>query len=176
MPSAGYFVAVAVALAVYLAVRLAFSYFAMRGARVVTCPENHRKVGVELEAGRAALGRGLHLSSCTRWPEKRDCGQECLRQIAEAGESCLVRSMLAKWYEGKSCAYCGNPIGEIDWATRKPGLMTPERTMIDWAQVPAERIDEILASHQAVCFACHVANSFVREHPLLVVDRTSRRA
>jgi hypothetical protein len=177
MPSAGFLVAVAVALAVvYLAARLLRSFLAARGARVVTCPENQRKAGVELDAGRAALGRGLRLSSCTRWPEKRDCGQECLRQIAEAGENCLVRTILVKWYEGRNCAYCRNPIGEIDWSARKPGLMTPERVSIDWAQVPAESIDDVLATHQAVCFTCHVTNTFVREHPEMVVDRTSRGA
>ncbi|HWQ55112.1 MAG TPA: hypothetical protein VN442_15600 [Bryobacteraceae bacterium] len=177
MPSAGLLVAAAIALAlVYFAVRMARSYFQVKGPRVVTCPENHQKAGVEVDAGRAALGRDLKLNACTRWPEKQNCGQQCLAQIAEAGEACLVRNILAKWYEGKSCTLCRNPIGEIDWATRKPGLMTPERVTIDWAQVPAERIDETLASHQPVCFTCLVTNTFVRQHPELVVDRTSRNA
>lgn len=177
MPSAGLLVAAAIALAVvYFGLRLARSYFRMKGPRVVTCPENHRKAGVEVDARHAAVRSDLKLNTCTRWPEKQNCGQECLAQIAEAGESCLVRNILAKWYEGKSCTLCRSPIGEIDWATRKPGLMTPERTSIDWAHVPAERIDEVLASHEPVCYACLVTNTFVQRHPELVVDRTSRNA
>ncbi len=182
MPSAGLLAAAAVALViVILAVRLARTYFAMRGTRVVTCPENHHKAGVELDARTAALSGVLHapelrLRSCTRWPEKQDCGRECLRQIAEAGDACLLRGILAGWYEGRSCAMCGRPIGEIDWAARKPGLMTPEGTIIGWAQVDPDRIDETLATHNPVCFTCHVTNTFAREHPELIVDRSSRQA
>ena len=178
----GFLVLAAVALAVaYLAVRAARSYFAMRGTRVVTCPENHQKAGVAVGAGRAVLtglyrAPELRLESCTRWPERQGCGQACLSEVAAAGEGCLVRHILTRWYEGKNCAYCGQPIGEIDWAARKPALMTPARISIEWAQVPAERLDEVLATHQAVCFTCHVTNTFAREHPELIVDRTARHA
>lgn len=182
MSSAGIFAAAVVALVVvFLAVRLARTYFRMRGTRVVTCPENHHKAGVELDARGAALSGVLHapdlrLQSCTRWPERQACGRECLREIAQAGESCLLRAILAGWYQGKSCALCGQAFGEIDWAARKPGLMTPEGTMLRWQQVDPERIDETMATHSPVCFTCHVTGTFVREHPDIVTDRSSRRA
>lgn len=175
MPSAGLFLAAAAAIVVvYVAVRLARSYFRMRGARVVTCPENHEKAEVQLDARHAALGHSDRLSACSRWPERQGCGQECLAEVGQAGDACLIRNILARWYEGKSCACCGAAFGEIDWATRKPGLALPGAEALDWSQVHADRLDEVLATHRPVCFACAVANTFASRHPELIIDRTSR--
>jgi len=60
-------------------------YEQYEGSRVVICPENQRQVAVSIDAMHAAvtgLSRApeLHLSDCTRWPERRKCGQECLSQ------------------------------------------------------------------------------------------------
>lgn len=182
MPSTGVLITAAAALiTLMLAVRLARTYFGMRGMRVVLCPDNRRTAGVELDAGRAALSGILHapelrLRSCSRWPEKQDCGRECLRQVAEAGDACLLRDMVADWYEGKSCAMCGRRIGDIDWSVSKPGLITQQGAILGWAEVDFGRIHEILDTSNPVCFTCHVTNRFVRNHPELVVDRSSRRA
>src|SRR5881394_3546466 len=70
-----------------------------RGDRVVRCPENHRPAGVRLDAWHAASG--LRLNACSRWPEKSGCGQECLAEIAASPEDCLVRTIAARWYQGK---------------------------------------------------------------------------
>ncbi len=52
-------------------------------SRAVICPENKRQVAVSIDALHAAvtgLSRSpdIRLSDCTRWPEHRKCGQECL--------------------------------------------------------------------------------------------------
>src|ERR1044071_6001838 len=93
--------------AVGVAVKLLVAWFRYRGDRVITCPENRQPAGVRLEAGRAARtsligGAEFRLSDCSRWPEKSDCGRECLTQIAESPDGCLVRNILAEWYRGKS--------------------------------------------------------------------------
>jgi len=60
-------------------------YKRYNGTREVTCPENHRQVAVNLDALRAA-GTGLagkpslRIAGCTRWPERANCGQECMPQ------------------------------------------------------------------------------------------------
>jgi len=59
------------------------------GSRAVTCPENQRQVAVHIDAMRAAVTGlsgtpELQLRDCTRWPERRKCGQECLSQALEA--------------------------------------------------------------------------------------------
>ena len=47
----------------------------------------------------------LHLKECSRWPERQDCWQDCLQQIKADPENCLVWTIVARWYEGKSCVF-----------------------------------------------------------------------
>jgi hypothetical protein len=152
------------------------AWLRFRGARVITCPENLRPAGVHVDERHAALAalRGapaLRLSACSRWPERQGCGQQCLAQIEASPEGCLVRNILADWYQGKACACCGMPFGEIRWAVQKPGLITADKTTVEWSQAPAERLPEILETALPVCFACHMANTLVREHPERALDR-----
>ena len=61
-------------------------YRMYREVRVVTCPETRAPAAVRLHAARAAVTNltgytDFRLSSCSRWPELRNCGQECLSQI-----------------------------------------------------------------------------------------------
>lgn len=165
------------ALAVWMAGRLVRVWLKYRGDRVVTCPETRQTVGVALDVKHAAwsgLGHApsLRLETCSRWPERQDCGQECLRQIEESPENCLVRTILTKWYEGRSCAICGKPIGEIHWADHRPGLLSPERRTVEWTQVRPETIPAVLETHEPVCWNCHIVQTFCREHPDMVVDRS----
>jgi len=58
-------------------------YHTYRDGRTVGCPETHAPVSVRFNALRAAWsslsGRPqLRLADCTRWPERADCGQECI--------------------------------------------------------------------------------------------------
>jgi len=158
------------------AVRMARIWFRYHGRMVVACPENQSPAGVSLDALHASLtapGKpaALRLTACSRWPERAGCGQECLAEVAAAPEDCLVRNILAKWYAGKVCASCGQPIGEIQWSVRKPALLSADKVTVDWSQVPAESLGEMLNTALPVCFACHVAQTLVREHPELAVER-----
>lgn len=155
------------------------SYLEFRGASIVRCPETNDFVAVEVNAGRAAVSRvfgqpNLRLSDCSRWPERRNCGQECLEQIESSPADCLVRAILAKWYAGKSCVYCGKLLGEINWLEHKPSLRSPEGQTVEWREVPAEKLPQVLATHLPVCWNCHIAARFRRLHPDLVVDRAPR--
>lgn len=149
-----------------------------RGARVITCPETQRPAAVHLDTRHVAfttLTSGaphLRLSDCTRWPERRNCGQECLRQIEASPEDCLVRTMLTHWYEGKACVFCGKALDHLDWLQHRPALRSPDRVTREWSEVPAETLPDVLATHQPVCWDCHIAESFRREHPDLVTDRS----
>ena len=74
-------------------------YFKFRGTRLVTCPETHEAAVVEVAARsmgmQAILDEPcLRLRECSRWPMRRGCGQDCLRQI-EARPSDL--RMSAAW-------------------------------------------------------------------------------
>ena len=160
--------------------RLAKAWFKYRGARVVTCPENRNPAGVFVDAGHAVAtcfhkAPNLRLSSCSRWPERAGCGQECLAQIAAAPYDCRVRTILGRWYAGKVCAGCGRPIGEIQWGSNEPALLQSGKVSVAWSEVPAEKLLGVLASSAPLCFACHMANTLVREHPDLAIDRSSSR-
>jgi hypothetical protein len=126
-------------------------------------------------AAATALGGGpeLQLSTCSRWPERAGCGQECLAQVAESPEACLVRNILRRWYAGKKCASCGHPFGDIQWTGQEPALLRPGKISVEWNQVSADELHEVLAASLPQCFACHMANTLVREHPELVVDRST---
>ena len=176
MPIQTVVVAIAVVLAAAAGWRVAGAWWKYRGRRVITCPENQSPAGVVVDARHAAataLGKSpdLRLASCSRWPERAGCGQECLSQIEASPEGCLVRNILTKWYEGKVCAWCGQPFGEIDWAGRKPALLGADGVSVEWSEVPADRVFETLAAASPVCFACHMANTLIRKHPELAIDR-----
>ena len=151
------------------------AYRNFRGTRVVTCPETRRPVAVELDAGHAAVTgvtgeADLRLQACSRWPERQDCGQECLAQIEAAPEECLVRTMLTNWYKDERCALCGREFGPIQWSEHKPVLMSPERVRMEWDTVAPETLPQVLQTHYRVCWNCHMAESFRALHPDLVLD------
>jgi hypothetical protein len=100
----------------------------------------------------------------------------CLDEIEAAPDGCLVRSTVADWYRGKSCVVCGREFGEIHQLDHQPALMTPDRRTVLWRDIAAERLDDVLATHGPVCWNCHVAETFRREHPDLVVDRPAHDA
>jgi len=159
--------------------RLATAWLKYRGARVVVCPENRELVAVEVDAVHAALtarpGRvDLRLETCTRWPEKLGCGQECLGQIESAPEACLLRNILADWYQGKHCALCGRAFHRFHWHDHQPGLRAPDGAIRGWDGFRPEQVIDVLATDAPVCWDCRVAESFRKEHAELVTDRPPR--
>lgn len=146
------------------------------GEQLIICPETGKQAGVEVDARRATmtalLGQtDLRLKNCWRWPEKEDCGQECLLQLNLAPPECLVRSVLEKWYRDKKCAFCEQSFAEIAIADHKPALLNPEGVTVEWSQIPIAAVTDALANYLPVCWNCHIAQSFRREHPDLVVER-----
>jgi hypothetical protein len=170
-------VAVAACVFLFVGLRRALrTYAEFRGERLITCPENHKPAAVRVAAGKAALeatlgNEQLRLSACSRWPEKQGCGQECLAQIEDSPKSCLVSNIVNNWYQGKSCSYCHKPFGEIHWHDHPPALVDKERKTIQWNDIPLDKLQEVMGTHLPVCWNCHIAESFRREHPELVVDR-----
>jgi hypothetical protein len=182
MPIELYLIILIVALAaLYFVVPfVAGTYLKFRGERIITCPETRNPAGVEVDSIHAALTApfnypDLRLKSCSRWidhPELAACGQECLLQIEIGPEDCLVRHILASWYRGKYCASCGREFGEIQWMDHKPALLSPDGKTVEWSEVPAEKIPDVLKTHFPVCWDCHITETFCREYPDLIVDRS----
>ena len=155
-------------------------YIRMRGARVITCPDNQQPAAVTVDARHAAVTAAsghedLRLDSCSRWPEKAGCGQECLRQIEAQPMDCLVKAQVSRWYADKACAVCGKALGEVEWASHTPALRTPDGATLEWSDVRPETMSEVMRTHQAICWDCHVAETFRRQRPDLVLDNPFAR-
>lgn len=167
---------IAVCLFVIRAVPAFRTYLNLRGKRLVTCPETQKAEAVDVAAADAATGAffnepTLRLVECSRWPERQDCGQECLRQVEADSEHCLVWNIVSKWYEGKKCVYCQKVFGPLHHLDHAPALLGPDFKTTEWKNIRAERLPEIFATNQPVCWNCHVTESFRRLHPELVTDR-----
>ena len=166
----------AVGLFVFRAIPGVRAYFSFRGERVITCPESHTSEAVEVAAGEAAVGAflsepTLRLRECSRWPERQNCGQECLRQIEIDPENCLVWNIVAKWYEGKVCVFCRKPIAALHHIDHVPALLGPDHNTAEWKQFQAQDLPQVLETHRPVCWNCHVTETFRRLHPELVTNR-----
>jgi hypothetical protein len=162
-----------------LAAVATYEYFRFRGDRFVTCPETKTRVAVKVDAAHSAVSAAignpqLRLCECTRWPEKKDCGQECLRQIETAPADCLVRNVVSRWYDDKRCTVCQRAIGPVHWHDHPPALVDDEGHTVEWKDVPLARLPDFLESHQPVCWNCHIVQTFRREHPELIVERKER--
>ena len=151
------------------------TYRAMRGTRVVRCPATGEPAAVEVDPLDAAVAAAsgeemLRIRKCTRWPEHAPCGQECLEQIAVAPAECLARTMLTRWYEDRPCTLCGKLFGELHWLDHRPAILDPNGKTIEWREVRAETLPDVLSTHRPVCWNCHVAETFRRQYPELVIE------
>ena len=142
------------------------AYLKSRGKRIVNCPETKEPAAVELAKWRiamlAAFGEpALRLGDCSRWHEREPCDQACLPQIQASPEQCLVHSILSKWYEGKACSCCGEPIGRIGNWQHVPCAISPDLRISEWKNIPVDKIPLVLGSHAPVCWRCLVAETHI---------------
>jgi hypothetical protein len=144
--------------------------------RIVTCPETAAPAAVRVDALKVAfaalldLDPALTLRNCSRWNERGPCDQPCLPQVV-SGEAAAVPDLLAHWYAGKRCVYCAADITHGPRGITRAALRSPEGITVEWRAVAPERLPGLLATHQPVCWNCHVAETFRRLYPDLVVDR-----
>jgi hypothetical protein len=88
----------AAAMAGYVLFSAALRWARFRGTRVVSCPETGKPAAVALASLSGALAAPFgatvpSLRACSRWPERAGCGQECLGEIEESPDGCLLRSL-----------------------------------------------------------------------------------
>jgi hypothetical protein len=134
------------------------SYFQNRERQSAICPENGERVDVEMDSKYAfwTAYRGqehTRLKSCTRWPEKGDCGQECLEQVAPSPEN--VERLMLGWYQGKSCAICTRAITPSDWRRGRLGWLDDEHKLVELRHVNLKELQFALQAMRALCWTCH---------------------
>lgn len=147
-----------------------------RGMRLVTCPENGRPAAVAVDLGNAAVtalvdGRAdVRLALCSRWPDRYPCDQACLSDVERDGRAGTVLAVARTWYAEQRCCLCGKATSTVG-SGHEPALAGPAGLTTPWSAVSPELLPEAFATRSAVCWDCHIAESFRRAHPELVVDR-----
>lgn len=172
------FIAIAGVAAVTILARYFYVYYKLKGKRLVTCPENHQFATVGMDAARGARESllkepALHLNACTRWPEKQDCAQDCLPQITSDQVGRRVPKIVADYYRGKACAFCGNPVSDVDvwWLHQEPGFVDSQMHLVSWETIPPEQLPAAFAAWKPVCWSCSITETFRKEHASLLLDR-----
>lgn len=177
------FVVLLIGLVVLVYVGLALvNYLRMRGTRVIVCPENKEAAAVKVDAAHAAMtavweSPDIRLQTCSRWPEREGCEQECTGQIAAAPTETLAFTQLKHWYADKTCAICRRGIPPLQHVGPKPGMLnvaSPNHETLSWEEIPAEHLPAMFETHLPVCSSCQVAEAFRRQFPDLVLDRGGR--
>ena len=155
------------------------AYFKFRGKRLITCPETRTPVAVDVDVKHAAYSAvrarrpDLRLSSCSRWPERQDCDQDCVLQVRMAPAEGRIRTILAEFYNGKKCVFCGRSfVAEGLLFDHNPALLGLDGITVAWTDVSPEKLPDVLATHKPVCWNCHISETFRREFSDLVVDRS----
>jgi len=134
------------------------NYYQNRGRQPVICPDSGQPVDVEVDnkfAFWSALRGQEHsrLESCTRWPEKADCGQECLAQIEPSPEN--VERLLTKWYEGKSCAICTRALSPSDWRRSRLAVLNEQQKIFELRDMYLDELQATLQNMRPLCWNCH---------------------
>jgi hypothetical protein len=140
------------------------AYRESRGPRVVVCPETMTPEGVGVDPLHAAWStvvgeKDLRIASCTRWPERQECGQTCLAQIESQPDGCLLFERLTAWYENARCGICERPTAEVSRPEHVPGLLGLDGTVREWREIALEDFPEVLGTHRALCGDCYAERS-----------------
>jgi hypothetical protein len=61
----------------------------------------------------------------------------------------------------------------MHWHDRHPALLSPDRVAKQWNEIPAEKLPEVFQT--PVCWDCYIAETFRRQNPDRVLDRTWQR-
>jgi hypothetical protein len=146
-----------------------------RGVRVITCPETKQPAAVRVDAGHAAVSTAwdrteLRLDQCSRWPERSGCDQACLKEVSAAPHDCLLRSILTRWFDGKTCFYCQKPVA-LRTHAQQPALRVPDGRTLDFSAIRPEELVAHLDECTPVCFDCHLSEQFRREYADRVTER-----
>ena len=147
----------------------------LAGVRLVTCPETGRAAAVRFDlarAARTAFARDepeARLADCSRWAVRGPCDQACVKQ-AQSPDHAVV-AIIERWSADQRCALCGQALIEAPLTGRHIALLSPDGMTSDWPDVPPEELPDALRTRRPVCWNCHIAETFRRQHPDLVTNR-----
>ena len=112
------------------------------------------------------------LQSCSRWPEKGDCDQECLAQVDPSPEN--LERLLQKWYQGKTCAICERALTPADWRRSRLALLNEKQKLFELRHMHLDELPSALDQMAPLCWNCHQEERVRQATPprILKGDRT----
>jgi len=138
-----------------------------REGRTVNCPETQAPVSVRFNALRAAWSGlagppKLRLADCTRWPERADCGQECIPDAVEAKPAPALSQVSLKQVSWRTRRVVHLPVllaGAAAWvlgmAWHSQYLFRPRWTMaLGLSDPQTQALARMLAPHLLTVGAC----------------------
>ena len=133
-------------------------YYKNRGRLSVQCPETGQPADVEVDhkyAFAMALRGQEHsrLTTCSRWPAKQECGQECLMQLDASPEN--FERLVSTWMQDKSCALCTTAITPNDWRQSRLAVLNHDNELFELRDLPAEDLQMALQYARPLCWKCH---------------------
>jgi hypothetical protein len=88
------------------------------------------------------------------------------------GHDHATTELLKRFFDGKECAICKQPIPPMHRMGLKPGLLNPAtRETHTWNEIPNANLSTVLETHLPLCSACEVTESFRHRFPDRVIDR-----
>ena len=153
-----------------------------RGQRVVTCPENQRPAGVSRGRGPCGTQRPRFPARVAVEPMLPMAGTGRVRAGMPAPDRSSHRGLPGPQHplelvRGQKLPVLRHgPSDRLSWEGRSRRCFPPIRSVtvsVEWSDIPAEQLQEVLSAAEPVCFACHMASKMMREHPELVIDRSA---
>ncbi len=147
--------------AVVLAVR---GYRMSLGARLVRCPADGAMVRTEVSPWRAAFNSALGteqdvIRACTHWPERGECGQECMHQIETSPTGCREEDLVARWRDGRPCGVCGARLETTPQARDQVAYVDQEGLTAQLHDLEGEDLVRLFWSCEPVCWDCHTSQA-----------------
>ena len=145
------------------------------GVRLVECPETRALAAVTLDRLNALMAAitdqppDTRLASCSRWAERGRCDEPCLPQACDSRSS--VNALIRQWVEHRRCALCGGALLDAAAVGHHFALRSNAGVTTEWPALDPLTLPSAFRTKQAVCWNCHIAETFRRQYPELVTDR-----
>jgi hypothetical protein len=135
------------------------TYHQNRGRHAVQCPENGETADVEMDRRfvlKSAMRGHEHsrLQSCSRWPEKGECAQECLAQVDPSPQN--LERVFSSTLVGRSCAVCSRDIAPDDWRLGRLAVLNQQHQLLELRDMPVDDLQSTLRDTRPLCWKCHL--------------------
>lgn len=86
-------------------------------------------------------------------------------------ESKAAADQMHAWESERRCSVCGVRLIDSEHGSHHVAFRGRDGISREWNQLSVEGLATALESSPPLCWDCHVAETFRREHPELVTDR-----